>query len=193
MSESPSSLSAEERTLLVDTAWDAIEYFLHRGEPLAIHPERFPAALREPRASFVTLKLNGALRGCIGCLTTETPLVENTAANARKAAFDDPRFSPLTWNEFEPLTLSISILGSPVYLPVDSEEHLLSMLRPGIDGLILEEGAKRATFLPAVWESLATPAAFLRELKRKGGWRPDEWSDDIEVYRYAAESIGDPG
>ena len=192
LSETPSSFSAEERALLVDTAWDAIEYFLHRGESLTIHPDRFPAALQEPRASFVTLKINDALRGCIGSLAVEGPLVENAAVNARKAAFEDPRFQPLTWDEFEQLDLSISVLQPPEYMAVESEEQLLAELRPGIDGLILEEGVKRATFLPSVWESLETPHAFLRELKRKGGWRPDAWSSAIDVYRYSTETIGEP-
>ena len=97
----------------------------------------------------------------------------------------------MTETELDALDISISILSTPEPLNVDSEQELISLLRPGIDGLILEEGYHRGTFLPAVWESLAEPWAFVRQLKLKAGMPADHWSRDLKVYRYHTEVIGD--
>lgn len=159
------------------------------GEELSVRPETYPPALRARRASFVTLKIEERLRGCIGSLEARHPLVTDVVRNAHAAAFRDPRFPALTWPEFERLDIHLSLLSSPEPLAVASEEELLAQLRPGVDGLILIEGALRSTFLPAVWEQLPEPREFVRSLKRKAGLPADYWSPTLRVERYTAESV----
>jgi AmmeMemoRadiSam system protein A len=154
-----------------------------------VDPDRFSARLREPGACFVTLRLSGNLRGCVGSLDAARPLVEDVAHNAFASAFRDSRFPPLAERELADLEIHLSILSPPEPLPCRSEADLLSKLRPGVDGLILRDGVHRATFLPSVWESLAEPKAFLSALKRKAGLGEDHWSDGISFQRYRAESV----
>lgn len=180
--------SAAERATLVGLARDSIAAGL-RGDTLAVHIETHAPALRERRASFITLNRHGRLRGCIGTLEARRALVTEVAAMAHAAAFHDPRFAPLASHEFEELELHISVLSPPEPMTIDSEQGLLERLRPGIDGLILREAHRQATFLPAVWEQLPDPAEFLRRLKLKAGMAADHWSARIEISRYTAESI----
>jgi len=119
--------------------------------------------LHQTGACFVTLESSGSLRGCIGSLNARRPLAEDVLHNARAAAFDDPRFPPLHGAELAGVEISISVLTPPEPFPVKNEADLLQSLRPGVDGLLLEDGAYRATFLPSVWEQLPTPAAFLAQ------------------------------
>lgn len=140
----------------------------------------------ENAATFVTLKLQGILRGCIGSLHASQPLMLDVWHNAYNAAFRDPRFLPLTVNEFDLIQIEVSVLTPAVALNIDSEEALRDILRPGIDGVILEEGARRATFLPAVWETLPQTEDFLLHLKRKAGLPDDYWSPSIRVSLYQA-------
>lgn len=159
------------------------------GERLTVRPEEHGPGLRVHRATFVTLEVEERLRGCIGTLEAHRPLVVDVVENAYAAAYHDPRFPALTWPEFERLSVHISVLSAPEALPVESEEDLLRRIRPGIDGLILAEGHRRGTFLPAVWESLPDPREFLRHLKLKAGLPPEYWSATLRVARYTAESI----
>ena len=145
--------------------------------------------LAEERASFVTLTLGGQLRGCIGRLEACRPLVEDVAANARAAAFEDPRFPPLTKREFESLEIRISILSSPEEIMGTSEEEVLKQIRPGVDGLILQEGFRRGTFLPSVWEELPDKESFWEHLKLKAGLPGGYWSDTLRVFRYTTDSF----
>jgi AmmeMemoRadiSam system protein A len=129
------------------------------------------------------------LRGCIGTLQAFRPLVEDVAHNAYAAAFHDPRFPRLSAKEYAQLHYHISILSTPEPVKFKDEQDLLAQLRPGIDGLVLEEGLYRGTFLPQVWESLPEPKTFLRHLKQKAGLHPDYWSTTIKVQRYTVEEI----
>src|SRR5690606_34011985 len=113
-----------------------------------------PPRLALPGASFVSLHRAGRLRGCMGRLEPSRPLAEDVAGNARAAAYFDPRFAPLAADERDDLELEISVLGRPEPLVVADEAELLALLRPGIDGLIVHERGRRATFLPAVWRQL---------------------------------------
>ena len=183
------SFSADERNILLDVAFKTIEHGLHHGIPNRLQPTQFPNALQAPHATFVTLKIADQLRGCIGSLEAVRPLVEDVNENAFAAAFRDPRFSLLDEAEFAGLQISISVLSLPEAVACSSEQELIAQLRPGIDGLILEEGHRRGTFLPAVWESLPEPQPFLRQLKLKAGFHPDYWSRHIRVYRYHTEII----
>jgi hypothetical protein len=147
--------------------------------------------LSEPRATFVTLKLDHRLRGCIGVLEPARPLLLDVVHNARAAAFRDPRFPPLGRAELGPLRIEISVLSPSEPLTAADRGALLRALLPGRDGLILREGRHHATFLPAVWESLPEPAVFLAELLAKAGLAPDHWSDRLRFWRYTTESFGE--
>jgi AmmeMemoRadiSam system protein A len=184
-------LSAEEQTLLLDIARRSIEHGLQTQRPLAIDTSEYSGKLAQPGASFVTLQRHGELRGCIGVLEAYQPLVNDVAENAFKAAFSDPRFAPLAASEFSDLAIHVSVLGQPEVISFTDENDLLRQIRPGIDGLILEDGYHRGTFLPSVWESLPTPEDFLRHLKQKAGLRSDHWSDTLRVSRYTTQSFPD--
>jgi len=174
---------------LLDVARDAIRAGLRTGRPWLPDCLGYPEALRARRSAFVTLRRHSELRGCVGGLEAVQPLVVDVAAHAFAAAFRDPRFPPLEERELAGLDLHISVLNPPEPLAFGSEEELLAVLRPGVDGLILQEGPRRGTFLPAVWESVADPREFLRELKRKAGLPPDHWSEAIRVQRYTVETV----
>lgn len=181
--------SAEEQAALLQVALASIESGLESGAPLQVDPGDYPPALSAIRACFVTLKHNDALRGCIGSLAPVSSLVEDVARNAFAAAFRDPRFLPLTAAELQDLDISISVLGPTEPLEFGSERELLGILRPGIDGLVLQDGGHRGTFLPAVWESLPQPADFLEHLKQKAGLPANYWSDTLEIQRYTTLSF----
>lgn len=185
-------LHTDDRRLLLGVARRSIAHGLAHGAPLPVDPHDYPPALRTPRATFVTLHLDGELRGCIGTLQAVRLLISDVAHNAFAAAFRDPRFSPVMPEESEGFEVHIEILQPPEELNVASEADLRDALRPGVDGLIFEEGGKhRATFLPSVWAQLPDPAAFILHLKHKAGFRPDYWSPEIRVQRYVTESFGD--
>jgi hypothetical protein len=152
-------------------------------------PER--PFLGRPGASFVTLRRAGDLRGCIGSLQPRRSLREDVRANAIAAAFDDPRFAPLTAAEYADIDVEVSLLLAAAPLPVASEADLHAQLRAGIDGLILELGARRSTFLPQVWEMLPHPREFVAELKRKAGLARGFWSDELRFSRYTVEKFSE--
>jgi AmmeMemoRadiSam system protein A len=179
----------EDRKALLEVARASIRHGLERGAPLPVDPADYSPRLREPGACFVTLRRSGALRGCVGSIEATRALVEDVAGNAFSSAFRDTRFSPLSGEEAADLDLHLSILTPPEPLPCASEAELLAKLEPGIDGLILQDGLHRATFLPAVWESLPEPKEFVAQLKRKAGLPEDHWSDGIRFQRYRTETI----
>jgi AmmeMemoRadiSam system protein B/AmmeMemoRadiSam system protein A len=146
-------------------------------------PEDAPF-LHRPGASFVTLKSENRLRGCIGSLQAQRTLVEDVKANARAAAFHDPRFAPLSFDELSATKIEVSVLSALAPLAFRDQEHALAQLRPGEDGVVLEFGRHRGTFLPQVWENLPSPASFLGELKRKAGLPRDFWDDGMRLFRF---------
>jgi AmmeMemoRadiSam system protein A len=178
-----------DRRVLLGIAASSIRHGLEHGKPNPVEVDEYPQRLREKRASFVTLKQGGELRGCIGTLVASRTLVEDVAYNAHGAAFADKRFTPVTADEASRLAIGISVLSTPEPLAFSSEMDLIARIRPGIDGLILEEGDRRGTFLPSVWETLPEPRDFLRQLKRKAGLAPDYWSENIRMQCYTAESF----
>ena len=182
-------LTEDDKKKLIEIAKESIAYGLVHNLRLAVDIKHAPAALQKNRASFVTLNIGGQLRGCIGTLEAYRPLIEDVSENAYSAAFQDPRFNPVSESEYEQLEYHISILEPAEDFPVTSEEELLQQLRPGIDGLILEDGYHRATFLPSVWESLPTAKAFLHHLKLKAGLPENYWSDTIRFQRYEVEAF----
>lgn len=182
-------LDHKNQNILLDVAHASISNGLTQGRPLPIRREDYPSALQVSRACFITLQINAQLRGCIGSLEAFRPLVEDVAENAFAAAFRDPRFSPVNEQAFSQLDYHISILSPSKAIEFKTENDLLKKLRPDIDGLVLEEGDRRATFLPSVWESLPRPRQFLAQLKVKAGLPADYWSDSIKVERYTVEDI----
>lgn len=178
-----------ERNTLLGIARESVRYGLKHGKPLPLILEDYSKTLQEHRATFVTLKIHHELRGCIGTLAAYRPLVEDIANNAFAAAFRDPRFTPLTGGEFSLLQYHISVLNPTVPLPVANEADLFNKLQPNIDGLVLEDGFYRSTFLPSVWESLPTPEQFVQHLKLKAGLPANYWSDSLTFQRYSVEEI----
>lgn len=175
---------------LLDIARASIRHGLQHGRPLELDLAQETADLQAVRATFVTLQRRGLLRGCIGTLEPRTPLAQDVADHAYAAAFEDSRFTPLQPRELESLEVHISILTPAVPLPCHDEADLLRQLRPGVDGLILQEGRRRATFLPSVWEDLPAPADFLAHLKRKAGLEDGYWSPNLQFWRYETERVG---
>ena len=148
-----------------------------------------PEWLRARAATFVTLRADGELRGCIGSIDPRRALGEDVARNAHAAAYRDPRFAPLAPNERGSVAVEVSVLTPRVPIDVMSEEEALACLKPGIDGVYLEYRGQGATFLPQVWESLPDPLDFLAELRRKAGLPVRFWHSDVRLSRYAVEKF----
>ncbi len=155
----------------------------------ALDTRDLPEWLRLPGAVFVTLTQNGQLRGCIGSLLAHRPLIDDLEDNARAAAYRDPRFPPLAPEELARTHVEVSILSRPEPMHFIDEDDALAQLLPDVDGVILEYGWHRATFLPQVWEQLPTPRQFMAHLKTKAGLAEDFWSDDIKLSRYSVEKF----
>ncbi len=158
----------------------------------ATRPEPAHPALAAPGASFVTLHLFGALRGCIGTLEAVRPLADDVARHARAAALHDPRFAPLRAAELDAVHIEVSVLGPPQPLAAASEAQALAALRPGVDGVLLQWRSARATFLPQVWEQLPEPHRFLAALWRKAGLAPGHWDRETRLARYQVRSFSEP-
>jgi AmmeMemoRadiSam system protein A len=176
--------SARRGPVLIGIARDAIA-----SEDEFAPPHWSEDWLRETGASFVTLKLDGELRGCIGTIDPRRALGDDVAANARAAAYRDPRFPPVSRAERERLEIEVSVLSAREPMTVASEADAVSRLRPGIDGIYLEYGHARSTFLPQVWESLPDPLEFLGELRRKAGLPARFWHPDVLLSRYTVEKF----
>jgi AmmeMemoRadiSam system protein B/AmmeMemoRadiSam system protein A len=159
---------------------------------LPTEPEPTHPALTAPGATFVTLRLGGELRGCVGTLTAARPLGHDVRLQALCAAFRDTRFQPLQSDEFAALEIEVSLLEPALPLEVASEAEARAALRPGIDGVILEWRDQRATLLPQVWEQLPGPREFLAALKRKAGLPADFWASDLRLKRYRVRKFLEP-
>jgi uncharacterized protein len=182
--------NAEARRLLLRLAHDSIAEGLRTGAALPVQPADYDGELCAHRGSFVTLRMSDhSLRGCIGSSEAVRPLVVDVAHNAWAAASQDPRFEPLRSDEYEDLHIHVSVLSPLEPLHAGSAEELLEQVRPGIDGLLVQEGSRRATLLPAVWEMLPEADRFIYELRRKAGLPGDYWSSTLTFHRYTAESF----
>lgn len=175
--------SQDKGQLLTDMARAAIASKF-TGKPVTV---LYPDWFKEPGATFVTLTQNGQLRGCIGSLEAHRPLGDDLLENARAAAFRDPRFAPLTAEELPRTRVEVSILSASTPIAFQDEADLLRQLRPGVDGIVLEYGRHRATFLPQVWEQLPDPRRFMAHLKQKAGLAADFWSNDLRIARYTVD------
>ncbi len=180
--------TAIERQQMLATTHDAIQHGLNLGTQIVLEHRKFGPSLLEYKASFVTLRIDDLLRGCIGSLTPSDPLIEDIACNAYNAAFNDPRFNSLEPFELALLDTEISILSDTEKLEFSSEQQLLDLIEVNTDGLILRENTLCSTFLPVVWQQLPNPEDFLRQLKSKAGLDEDYWSTTLTVERYTVES-----
>lgn len=182
-------LSAADRRVLLDTARQALTS-LHTTRGSSVDLSDVSQRLRAPGASFVTLRTpDGALRGCIGSMDATEPLVVDVAANARRAASRDPRFAPVAPHEVDRLDVHVAVLTPLQPLAVDDLDQLRSALRPGIDGVLVEAGRHRGTFLPAVWSELPAVDDFLRHLWIKAGLTPGAWPPGMRIWRYQAVDV----
>ena len=178
-------LTGEDQQLLLKIARKTIEQaFQPTGFNLS--EQEIPVHLLENGASFVTLTIQGRLRGCIGTLIAYQPLVQDVCEHATAAAFQDPRFPPLTVLEFDQIEIEISYLTPPEKLSYDSPEALLEGLKANCDGVILSDGYRRATYLPQVWDQLPDKEQFLSSLCQKMGANSNLWRKkrlSVETYR----------
>ncbi len=183
------TLTFAEKQQLLDIARRAIDAATRRRPLPPIDLDKLPAALRQPAACFVTLHIDGALRGCTGSLAARYPLAEEVSRIAVQTALHDPRFTPVTHTIMPQLDIEISVLTAPVILAYDTPDDLISKLRPGVDGVILRRGSARATFLPQVWERVQSPERFLDLLSQKMGFSAGTWRESdvtVEVYQVIA-------
>jgi len=141
--------------------------------------------LHEPGACFVTLTRQRQLRGCIGSLEAQRSLLVDVKSNALAAALQDPRFAPLTLAELISTQLEVSVLSPMQTLKFDTESHVLSLLRPGVDGVVFAYGRYRSTFLPQVWAQLPDARHFMAHLKQKAGLPADFWDEGVQLQRYS--------
>jgi uncharacterized protein len=183
-------LTAEEKQILLKLARQSIEAAVSRKDPPALNPAFLTPDLLAEGASFVTLTKRGALRGCIGALEPYQSLAADVREHAAAAALEDFRFPNVQEAELAEIEIEVSRLTVPVPLDYKDPEDLLAKLRPGVDGVILRDGWRRATFLPQVWEKLPDKIEFLENLCYKMGAAPDTWrKKHLEVLVYQVEEF----
>jgi AmmeMemoRadiSam system protein A len=182
-------LTEAEGKYLLCVARETIDKELKGEEPKwsdADLAEKF----NERRGTFVTLTIRGRLRGCIGHIVPQEPLIEGVRVNAINAAFKDPRFSPLGLDEWKNVKIEVSILTEPNPLKYENADDLLKKIRPEIDGIILKKGFRQATFLPQVWEQLPNKEDFLKHLCLKAGLPSHAWlKGDLEISTYQVQAF----
>lgn len=157
---------------------------IERDKLVEAYPE-----LAQNGAVFVTLNLHGGLRGCIGSLVAHRPLIDDLIDNARSAAFKDPRFFPLSMQEFDDLEIEVSLLSPPEVVEYSSIADLKSKVRPGIDGVVLTLYGRRATFLPQVWDELPLFDLFFSHLCQKAGVESNCLAEHPKIELYQVEKI----
>lgn len=179
-------MSTERGQVLLPLARGAIESRLGQAAKV---PAQDAPWLREWGACFVTLTQQGELRGCIGTLQAHRPLLADVQANAVAAALHDPRFAPLAFEELAYTEIEVSLLSPTQPLAFAGQADALAQLRPGVDGVVLEYGRYRSTFLPQVWEQLPDVDAFMAQLKRKAGLPADFWAEGLRLQRYTVSKF----
>jgi AmmeMemoRadiSam system protein A len=183
-------LTENEGMYLLSEARRTIENSLFNKDKGLEHGSYMAPKFSERRGTFVTLTIDGRLRGCIGHIIPNESLIEGVRINAINAAFRDPRFRPVSKKEWEKVHIEISILTEPEILHYSDAVDLLDKLRPGIDGVIIKKGSRQATFLPQVWEQLSDKKEFLAHLCLKAGMEGNAWKKgDIEVSIYEVQAF----
>ncbi|MCJ7734312.1 MAG: AmmeMemoRadiSam system protein A, partial [Anaerolineales bacterium] len=168
-------LSPEMGEILIKTVRQTLETRLNGQQIHPLDMDDIPSVLKERGATFITLTKRGQLRGCVGSIEAALPFIQDVQERAIGAGFEDPRFPPLTEAELPEIRIEVSLLTKPELLEYQSPDDLVKKLRPGIDGVILKNQYRRATFLPQVWEQLPTPEIFLDRLCLKMGLDPAAW------------------
>jgi uncharacterized protein len=183
-------LTQEEKQTLLRLAREAMVRGVRREKLPPLDLSSLSQNLSKQGASFVTLTVRGELRGCIGALEAYQPLAEDVREHAIAAALEDPRFPPVREDELNGISIEVSRLTRPVPLKYKDADDLLSKLRPHVDGVILKDGHRRATFLPQVWEKIPRPSEFLDNLCYKMGANHDLWrSKHLDVLIYQVEEF----
>ena len=186
------SLSPDDRKTLLDVAREAMTDAVTGKRKKEIDISSISDVLQQKGASFVTLTIEGDLRGCIGTLEAYQPLYRDVQDHAIQAALEDYRFPPVTAEEIPLISIEISRLTSPVPLPYQRPDELPGLLHPHVDGVILKDGFRRATFLPQVWQQLPDAPMFLSHLCQKMGSAPDLWKHKVlEVSIYHVEEFSE--
>ena len=184
------SLNDDEKKILLRLAREAMERGVRDGKIPTLDETALSPRLKDNGASFVTLTINGQLRGCIGALEAYQSLAEDVREHAVAAALQDYRFPPVQANELDMIHIEVSRLTAPQPLEYSTPEDLISKLRPNVDGVILRDGSRRSTFLPQVWEKIPKPADFLSQLCYKMGASPDAWRrKHLEALIYQVEEF----
>lgn len=183
-------LTDGEKQTLLKLARESIKFALHGKKLPKLNLDSFTPALREQGASFVTLTVQDQLRGCIGALEARQPLVEDVREHAIAAALEDPRFLPVEKNELNRIRIEVSILSVPQVLKYESSQELIQKLKPHIDGVIIKQGERKATFLPQVWEKVSNPKEFMNQLCYKLSGDPNLWQETkLQVFTYQVEEF----
>lgn len=183
-------LSEDDGKYLLEIARETIKNKLYDKQGPHIDWKEVPEKFKERLGTFVTVTIGGNLRGCIGHIIPRESVLEGIRENALNAAFKDPRFLPLTTEEFDRIEIEISILTPPQELSYEGTQDLLQKLRPGIDGVIIKKGFYEATFLPQVWEQLPEKESFLSQLCMKAGLSPDSWkTEKLQVSTYQVQAF----
>ena len=183
-------LTSEEQKILLRLAREAMERGVKGEELPSLDSSSLPLPLQEAGSSFITLTAHGQLRGCIGSLEPYESLAEDVREHAVAAALKDPRFPAVREDELNGIQIEVSRLTRPIPLQYKDAEDLLSKLHPFVDGVILRDAFRRATFLPQVWEKIPDPAEFMNNLCYKMGVQHDLWrSEHLEVLTYQVEEF----
>ena len=183
-------LTKHEKEILLQVARAALDAAASHRKLPPLDLEAVPERLQAPGASFITLTKSGALRGCIGTLNAKAPLAEDVRQHALDAALHDHRFAPVRPDETQAITIEVSVLSQPQPVPSIDPETILKLLRPGVDGVVILSGSRRATFLPQVWEKVPAPEQFLAMLCQKAGMPSEAWKQgDVEILVYQVESF----
>ena len=185
-------LSKEEKQTLLKVARESIGSIVARHKLLKLNIEDYSETLQQVGASFVTLTKYGDLRGCIGTLEPYQALVQDVCEHAAAAAVEDYRFAPVSPDELDDLTIEVSRLTIPKPLTYGTPSEIPLLLRPGIDGVVLRDGIRKATFLPQVWKKIPEPEKFLNHLCWKMGLPGDYWQKKrLDVLIYQVEEFSE--
>jgi uncharacterized protein len=185
-----SKLNKTEQEILLKIAREALEKSIQGKKLPEVKLDQLPPSLQEDGASFVTLTINNRLRGCIGTLQAYQPLAKDVQEHAIAAALQDFRFPSVQPAELPQIEIEISVLSPHQPLTYDSPENLIRRLRPGVDGVVLQDGFRKATFLPQVWDKLPKPEDFLSQLCLKMGATNDLWrKKPLQVFTYQVQEF----
>jgi AmmeMemoRadiSam system protein A len=183
-------LTKGEKKILLEMARAALDAAANHRKLVPLDLSSLPERLQAPGASFVTLTKQGALRGCIGSLSAKSPLAEDIRQHALDAALYDHRFHPVQPEEIQSIVIEVSVLGEPQAIPTSDPAMIPKLLRPGVDGVVILCGERRATFLPQVWEKIPTAEEFLSMLCQKASIPSNAWTrGDVEILVYQVESF----